>query len=179
LQFADFDNVVFNGVNLEGANLNFAHPMGANFNGAILPSDQYKVDQVTGLLIGPKLNYQGVDLSNFDLSGANLSGAQMRCTNLEGVDLTTTKLLGAELLDADLRGANLQGVDLTNTELQHADLRGANLSGTILNEEMFKSLVSMREIKMNNKTILPENLKNSVLFTEDSYVRLISKAKIV
>ena len=54
-----------------------------------------------------------------DLSGADLSEADLRWANLSGANLS-----GANLRWANLSGANLSGADLSK-----ADLSGANLSG--------------------------------------------------
>ena len=53
---------------------------------------------------GVKANLSGADLSGADLSWANLSGA-----DLSGADLRWANLSGANLSGADLRGANLSG----------------------------------------------------------------------
>jgi hypothetical protein len=63
------------------------------------------------------------DLSEADLSGANLRGAYLSIVNLKRADLN----------GADLRKANLQGADLRHANLNGADLREAELRGTDLN----------------------------------------------
>jgi len=68
-------------------------------------------------------NLSGVDLSDADLSGANLSGANLIDADLSGADLS-----GANLIDADLSGADLFGADLSGADLSGADLFGADLS---------------------------------------------------
>lgn len=169
----DFDGTCLNGVNFEGADLRMFHPKGFNFNGAILPSDQYRVVKNTGLLIGPKLNYLNIDFRNFDLGGANLSESHFGKVNFQGMDLSTTNLSNAELFESDLRDVNLQGLDLTGVNLAGSDLRGANLSGAILNDFRFNLLISNRDIKMNKTTVLPDTLKTSLMLTDDSYVSVI------
>jgi uncharacterized protein YjbI with pentapeptide repeats len=62
------------------------------------------------------------DLSGADLSEANLIGADLRCADLSGADLR-----GANLRCADLSGADLSEADLRCADLRCADLRGANL----------------------------------------------------
>ncbi|MEY8279255.1 pentapeptide repeat-containing protein [Blautia marasmi] len=57
-----------------------------------------------------------------DLSEANLSGAELRGADLSGAELRGANLRGANLSDADLSGADLRGANLSD-----ADLRGANL----------------------------------------------------
>ena len=69
----------------------------------------------------------GADLSDVNLSHANLRysdkvGASMEGANLRGANLTYSDLTGA-----NLRGADLEDACLDNTDLDKADLTGANL----------------------------------------------------
>ena len=64
---------------------------------------------------------------DYDLSDANLSGA-----DLSGADLSDANLSGADLRGANLRGANLSGADLRRANLRGANLSDANLSGADL-----------------------------------------------
>ena len=89
-----------------------------------------------------KANLSGADLSDADLRGANLRGVNLSDAKLYGAklseaDLSDAKLYGANLndanlRDANLRGANLRGADLSSVNLLDADLRGANLRGANL-----------------------------------------------
>lgn len=72
-----------------------------------------------------------------DLSGADLSRANLNHVNLTGaylceVDLTMASLSDANLTGADLRGANLKGANLRGTTLNQANLAGTDLSGAHL-----------------------------------------------
>lgn len=62
-----------------------------------------------------------------DLSGANLSGA-----NLAGTDLSCATMRGTNLTGADLTGANLSNAILTDVDLSGANLTNANLSGATM-----------------------------------------------
>lgn len=71
-------------------------------------------------------------LSN--LSGADLSGADLRRAGLSGADLSGANLNGANLMNANLTGvnfeyANLTGANLRGARLDRANLRTANLTG--------------------------------------------------
>ena len=68
------------------------------------------------------------NLSGADLSGADLSRADLRGADLSGADLRSADLRGADLSRADLRGADLRSADLSRADLSRADLRGADLS---------------------------------------------------
>ena len=84
-----------------------------------------------------------------DLSGANLSGADLNQTNLscapapewwmvartDCVDLRNANLSGAQLNFADLSGANLTGADVTQEQLEQATLLGARMPNGQQHEE--------------------------------------------
>lgn len=71
-------------------------------------------------LSGVNLSYANLSYAN--LSGANLSYAYLRCADLHNADLRC-----AYLGFADLRGAKLIWADLGEADLSDADLIGANL----------------------------------------------------
>ena len=67
------------------------------------------------------------DLSNANLRGADLSNADLSNANLRDADLSNANLSNANLRGADLSNANLRDADLSNANLRDADLRGADL----------------------------------------------------
>jgi uncharacterized protein YjbI with pentapeptide repeats len=69
------------------------------------------------------------DLRGVNLSGMDLSHADMRQVNLSRANLSGAILSRAHLEGADLTGANLTGATLFRTYLTGAVLEGANLSG--------------------------------------------------
>jgi uncharacterized protein YjbI with pentapeptide repeats len=87
-------------------------------------------------------NLSGVDLSDADLSranlnfaklsGADLSGADLNHANLNSAYLSGTDLSDANLISADLSGADLSDANLIRAYLSDAALSGANLSGADL-----------------------------------------------
>jgi hypothetical protein len=74
----------------------------------------------------------GADLSNCNLTGANLAFADLTNANLSGADLAFANLAFANLSNADLAFANLAFANLSNANLSGANLSGANLSGANL-----------------------------------------------
>jgi uncharacterized protein YjbI with pentapeptide repeats len=83
---------------------------------------------------GERADLSGVDLSWANLHGVNLAGADLYEANLHGVNLA-----GADLYEANLRYADLHGADLTRaclcwTNLRQADLSEANLNEANLND---------------------------------------------
>jgi len=81
---------------------------------------------------GKKANLSGADLSDADLREAGLCKANLHGADLSDADLSGAYLCKADLSDADLREANLRGANLHGTNLREANLRGANLHGTNL-----------------------------------------------
>ena len=77
-------------------------------------------------------NLSGANLYEADLSRANLSGANLSGANLSSANLFRADLYGANLIGADLYRANLYGVNLIGADFSRANLSRANLSGTNL-----------------------------------------------
>ncbi len=83
-------------------------------------------------------NLSGADLSlanlikahlpGVDLSGANLSGADLSLANLYKADLSGVNLNGENLSEVNLAGAKLSGANLYNADLGAANLSMANLT---------------------------------------------------
>lgn len=93
-----------------------------------------------------------------DLSGADLSRANLNHVNLTGgylceTDLRMANISDADLTGADLRGANLKGANLRGTTLNQANLAGADLSGAHL------MLVNLIEANLTWANLSEANLK--------------------
>ena len=69
-----------------------------------------------------------IELSGSDLTEANLTGIDLSGAVLRGADLNGARLPNAKLSEADLNGANLIRADLRGAHLSGADLSGADLS---------------------------------------------------
>lgn len=83
-------------------------------------------------LPNPIVNLSGADLSNANLIGADLSNTHLQYVNLKGARLHFAHLDGADLLgsnlpEAELYSATLKGTNLTSVNLNEAFLNGANL----------------------------------------------------
>jgi uncharacterized protein YjbI with pentapeptide repeats len=74
------------------------------------------------------------NFSHVDLSGANLSGFNLREVDFTGAYLAEANLSWAFLNQAKLSGANLRRADLRNASLNNADLNGVILSGANLSK---------------------------------------------
>ena len=85
----------------------------------------------------PQVNISGADLRHSDLMGAvmrraNLSGCYLNPSHMYHADLRESTLVNALLNGANMRGADLRGADLTGADLDRAILSDANLSGANL-----------------------------------------------
>lgn len=96
------------------------------------------------------------NVSETDLSGANLKRAELGLANLSGAKLSEADLSGAILVGADLTRADLSGADLSG-----ANLSGANLSGAILGEAILSG-ANLFDAKMNATVLTNANLKSAV-----------------
>jgi uncharacterized protein YjbI with pentapeptide repeats len=69
-----------------------------------------------------------------DLSGADLRETDLKEADFTGVNLSEARLNGVDLTKAYLNAANLSGANLAGAYLREAKLNGANLAGAILGE---------------------------------------------
>ncbi len=142
LRWANLSRTVLTDTNLSQANL-----YGADLSGAILtepdpaggPPHQamlhladlaaVKIDNATRMEANWRLVWDIVNrgAKNRDLSGADLSGANLQQLDLSGANLSDARLDGASLRGANLSGANLAGVSLYSADLTGVNLTGANL----------------------------------------------------
>lgn len=156
------------GTNLLSTDLRGANLQDANFNYAILRQTQ--IDSSTVISSKARLVWEIV---NQGAVGKNLSGADLRQTNLfrvnfsnadlSFVDLRESNLSGANFSDAylpkaNLERANLERADLSNAYLSHANLKQANLSGTSLDGAYLRDadlqFVNWQTAQMNRQTII-------------------------
>jgi hypothetical protein len=85
--------------------------------------------------IKSRANLSGADLSGANLSRANLSGANLSGANLSRADLSGANLSGANLSRADLSGANLSRADLSDSKISKKDVALVVAQRTIVPEE--------------------------------------------
>ena len=97
---------------------------------------------VKGEVVGSRANFEGMTISGFDFTGANLScanfksstaiGAKFNGANLSKANFELANLSGSDFSNAKLRKVNFKDADLTEIETLDADLKGANFEGTAL-----------------------------------------------
>lgn len=87
----------------------------------------------------PDCNLSGVDLSNAQLNHANLSGADLSGADLTNANLRQANLTGANLSNARLIRANLPGADLSFADLTNTNFSGSNLIRANVTNATFKN----------------------------------------
>ena len=108
--------------------------------------------------------FVGANLSDADLSFANLSGALFEWVDLADTDLSGANLDGARFIHhpgVDLSGADLSGADMTDVYISVRDIDGANLS----NARLVNTFIDVYDLEsLDGKVNLAgANLKNSHL----------------
>jgi uncharacterized protein YjbI with pentapeptide repeats len=84
-----------------------------------------------------------ISLVGADLSGINLSLADLRGVDWGGIDLSGAILMGTDLRDANLSFADLSGATVSGrlggADLTHTDLSGATLGGYLGNAKLYQA----------------------------------------
>jgi hypothetical protein len=101
------------------------------------------------------------DLSDTNLSGADLGDATLFRADLRDAELSNTNLFGADLIAVNLSNADLRSVELSRASLQRAVLVDTNLENAVLSGCLVYG-VSAWEIKLtgaiqSNLVITPED----------------------
>jgi hypothetical protein len=109
----------------------------------------------------------GSDLTEADLSGANLSRALLSGADARLANLSGTSLIHAKLDDATMSGALLVQADLERAFLFHTNLSGADLTRANLDEanltEADLSLADLRGASLANANLTRANLTGTKL----------------
>lgn len=102
----------------------------------------------------PEVNWQrcifdGLDISNVDLSGARLRDGSFFRANLSGTNLSNISAFKAKFVNAKMREAKLDGAKLTEADFTKADLTKASFQGADLRRARFYKAV-LREADFSN-----------------------------
>lgn len=107
----NWENCVFNPVNLQAADLSYS-----NLRNSVL---------------------RGSNLLNANLTHTDLMYADLSRADLSYADLANSKLKGADLRQTDLSNSNLREADLTFADLRDARLGGADLQDAMLGQAIW------------------------------------------
>jgi uncharacterized protein YjbI with pentapeptide repeats len=118
LPYAKLKNANLRGADLTGANLKGAYLKNVKYNTLTVWPDS--VRDVLRMWRGDK-DLTDVDLTHADLEEANLTGADLTSADLTGAKLRSADLTGAILTDAKLRSADLRYAILSDTNLEDID----------------------------------------------------------
>lgn len=141
-----------------------SEPIGADLSGAnLVDVDLSDANLSYANLVGTDL--YDTDLSDANLSYADLRGALMRGADLSNVYLYDADLSGAYLRRADLSYANLTGAKLRNAVLSYADLRGADLRGADLRGAQGLQVREVISGVIDSTTTLPPGLASNPAVT--------------
>lgn len=116
------------------------------------------------------------DLSDADLSYANLYGDNLRYADLSGADLNGAYIEDANLEYANLSGANLSDAVLEDANLGHANLYGANLYGAnLIDTDLYGA--DLRNADLRDADLAYANLMNADLSYADLWSTNLSCVK--
>ena len=180
LEYANLRDVDLTGANFERSNLSRAWPIAAtlkdaNLTGAVVTGTDFSFTTLHGFTkeqLYSTASYQEKDLREIglgssDLSDWNLSGQNLTRATIDYSTLTNANLAVANLTRADLRGsiltsANLVGANLTNASFDRSTLTNANLTGANLRGASFIDAIDFASVILgsaavyNQWTLFPE-----------------------
>ena len=191
VQDANFTNANLSGADLHDANVQDANFTNANLSGASLWEVKNLTDtQLRSASDITKIHI--VNVSKFNLSGLNMSGAWLHGANAQDANFTNANLSGASLGEANVQdvnftNANLSGAslwevkNLTDTQLRSAsditkisidnvskfNLSGLNMSGAYLSganaEDADFSNADLTDAELDNANLSGANFTRAVL----------------
>lgn len=190
LSNANLTSAILFRANLANANLAGADLSSANLGEAILTNADLSGANLTDAALGAMAYVENknrvptqIELANATLVRVNLSGANLSSANLTRAifaqaDLSSARLNRANfegtILDlAILRAADLEGANLTGKVLKHTDFTGANLSGANL------AGAELQYASFRNANLAGTNLAGAKLKQNDFSNANLEEAKLV
>ncbi|NJO97939.1 MAG: pentapeptide repeat-containing protein [Pleurocapsa sp. CRU_1_2] len=105
---------------------------------------------------------------NYGAAKKNLSGADLSNANLQGVNFEEANLTNAKLSNSILRYGNLTNANLTNSDLVGANVCGVDLDRANFKGARLKSIVSDRRTKLPTLNSHKNNFKPDLTIKERS-----------
>ena len=93
--------------------------------------NQWRTRNPTGSINSPGVAFDGLDLSGADLSRANLPNASFRRANLSGVDLNAANVAGTSFLECDLTNVKFSRAILNRANFRAAHIRNVDFERSI------------------------------------------------
>lgn len=167
LQNADLRNAYFSQANLTKASFSGASCCGTYFKDAELRFANLKQAKFSRkTMIDLKWHFVW-DIVNRGAVKKDLSGIDLSHANLQGVNFAEANLKGANLSHAILSHSNLDLANLTNTDLGGANIIGVDLNRANLKGAKLKSVIGLNTklpvtIKPNNTSLMVKERPSAV-----------------
>lgn len=133
-------------------------------------AQELQIDEELRLQGGVGRDLSEADLRGYDLTGADLRQANFQSADLQGTCLFRANLAGANFERANLRRANLGETNLSGADFEGADLQGANLSRANAYAAMF-CRANLQEANLNGilRRELVTTSRGSVVFSPPNF----------
>ncbi|MGY5148418.1 MAG: pentapeptide repeat-containing protein [Candidatus Nitrosopumilus sp. bin_7KS] len=109
-----------------------------------------------------KLDFDGMKLSNMDLTMVDLRHTSLQGAEFDKSNLTTAFFEGADLQKASFRNANLERAGFVEANLKNAFLRGADLEMANLNRADLQN-ADLYDANLRQASLIKTNLQNADL----------------
>lgn len=124
-------------------------------------------------------DFSGKSISwQFNLSRANLTGANLTYGYFSCVNLSEANLENSELYKANLQSGNLENARLKKAKLTEANLHTANMIGANLIEADF-SKANLQAAKLTEANLSEANLSKAILITANLNNANLNKARLI
>lgn len=181
LQNADLRNAYFSQANLTEAYLSGALCCGTYFKDAELKLANLKRAKFSRKTMIDLKWHDVWEIVNRGAVKRNLSDSDLSHANLQGVDFAEANLKGANLSHAILRHSNLELANLTNSDLAGANVTGVDLNRANLKGAKLKALVGLDSSlptgdRFNRTSLMMEEKPKDISNIEELYSTVNSTA---
>ena len=156
LHHADLRNAYFSHANLTKAYLGGASCCGTYFKDAELQFANFKTAKLSQKTMIDLKWYSVWEIVNRGAAKKNLSGVDLSNANLQGVNFQEANLTNANLSNSILLHSNLDRANLTNTDLMGANIDNIDLSHCTLQGTKFKAVKRDRDTQLPIATKSPQ-----------------------
>jgi hypothetical protein len=125
-----------------------------------------------GALPGPGVDWSNCQMEGAQLSGTDLTNAQLRNSNFTGANMANSKIAGADLAYGNFSLANLQHSDLSHAKMKGMVLRNADMTQANLFDAQLSYAV------LQGADLSEANLKNADLSHADLSGANINQVKL-